>query len=151
MEEKLNRIEEKLSKAVRNRTPQDPEYKPNIKTGNGYSSGKQSDSLLSRAQLINQYTGENDVLPDDERIMNTQLLQKIQERAAIQDRIKLAIGKQAYNHDQDKLFMGELDIPQSGNEIALSRNSFFADLNKFNTVSKNARNINPLEQSMLYK
>ena len=85
------------------------------------------------------------MLPDDERIMDTHLLQKMQERAALQDRIKQALGRQIYHPDQDKIFMGEQDIPQSGDEIALSRNTFFADLNKFNTISKNVRHINPLD------
>ena len=96
---------------------------------------------------MNQYT-HNDILPDDERLEDTRLLNKLQQRAALQQRIHQAVSNTRYGHDQDKIFLGEEDIPQTGDEIALSRNSFFADLNKFNV--KNGKRMSNIDQSMLY-
>ena len=149
MEEKLQRIEEKLSEVVRNKRPKNPEYKS--KYGNGYTSGKQSDSLLTRTQMLNQHTAV-DVLPEDERIIpDMRLLSKLQKKTALEDRIGsiLKKNKHGYHHDQDKIYLGENDNFETGNETALSRNSFFRDLNKFNVVS--GKRVSPMEQAMLYK
>ena len=148
MEEKLDRIEEKLSKALIGKNPQPKEYRP--KDGSGFSTGKISDSILSRSKLLDQHTYST--LPDDdERLgIGSDLLAKMQKRNAIQDKIRHLKGDSRPN-DTDNVYMGKDDEVDAADLIAVSRQSFFRNVNQFNVISQKGREISRIEENMLYK
>ena len=150
MEGKLSTLKQKLDEKMRGKAPINKDFQS--QNGNGFTSGKQSESVISKTSIVNQFTGR-DILPEDERLDQTYILEKIQRKNKTQDKLNhiLRQNKQKYGHDTDRLYMGQDDMASTGDEIALSRNSFFKDLNKFNVISKNGRNISPLEQAILYK
>lgn len=135
MDQKIEKIKQTLSEKQRLKDPPPSDYK--TKDGSGFHSGKQSESLPYRT-ILNKYTSyETEILPDDERIEQTELLKKMKERDVLHGYVNGIIGKNKYNHDEDKTFLLDKDIPDTTNEIALSRSTFFKDYNSLNVVSGN--------------
>ena len=133
MDQKIEKIKQTLSEKQRLKDPPPSDYK--TKNGAGFHSGKQTESLPYRT-ILNKYTSfETEILPDDERVEQTELLRKMKERDILQQYVNGIIGKNKYSHDEDKTFILDTDIPDTTNEIALSRSSFFKDYNSLNVVS----------------
>ena len=133
MDQKIEKIKQTLSEKQRLKDPPPSDYK--TRNGSGFHSGKQSESLPYRT-ILNKYTSfETEILPDDERVEQSGLLQKMKERDVLQRYVNSIIGKNKYNPDEDKTFLLDKDIPDTTNEIALSRSSFFKDYNSLNVVS----------------
>ena len=119
----------------------------------GYTTGKLSQSSLSRSALLDQHT-YNEIMNDDERLENSALLKLQQEQNSLSEHIKSLTGKRSnikYGHDQDRIYMGKSDDVEAGHEVAVSRQSFFRDQNKFNVVSSKGRPISRMVEAMLYK
>ena len=146
MEEKLNRIEEKLTKSMVGKHPQ-------VKNGNGFTSGKVTDSILTRSKLLDKHVYSS--LPDDDERLDygSDLLAKMQKRTALQDKIRHLTegGRTKYPNDIDQIYMGKQDNIDSADRVAVGRQSFFRNVNQFNVVSQKGRNISRMEESMLYK
>ena len=151
MEQKLDRIEEKLTKSMLGKNPQPKQYRS--KNGNGFTTGKVADSILTRSKLLDKHTYSS--LPDaDERLDHgSDLLAKLQKRNALQDKIRHLTehGKTKYPNDTDQIYMGKQDNIDSADRVAVGRQSFFRNVNQFNVVSQKGRNISKMEESMLYK
>ena len=148
MEEKLNRIQDKITKAMLNKNPKPRQYNP--KNGNGYTTGKITDSILTRSKLLDTHTYSS-IPDDDERLDHgSELLAKMQERNSIQDRIR-SLTEGSIMNDTDRLYMGKDDNIDAADRVAVGRQSFFRNVNQFNVVSQKGRPISRMEESMLYK
>ena len=148
MEEKLNRIQDKITKAMLNKNPKPRQYNP--KNGNGYTTGKITDSILTRSKLLDTHTYSS-IADDDERLDHgSELLAKMQERNSIQDRIR-SLTEGSIMNDTDRLYMGKDDNVDAADRVAVGRQSFFRNVNQFNVVSQKGRPISRMEESMLYK
>jgi len=148
MEEKLNRIQDKITKAMLNKNPKPRQYNP--KNGNGYTTGKITDSILTRSKLLDTHTYSS-IPDDDERLDHgSELLAKMQERNSIQDRIR-SLTEGSIMNDTDRLYMGKDDNVDAADRVAVGRQSFFRNVNQFNVVSQKGRPISRMEESMLYK
>lgn len=148
MEEKLNRIQDKITKAMLNKNPKPRQYNP--KNGNGYTTGKITDSILTRSKLLDTHTYSS--MPDDDERLDhgSELLAKMQERNSIQDRIR-SLTEGSIMNDTDRLYMGKDDNVDAADRVAVGRQSFFRNVNQFNVVSQKGRPISRMEESMLYK
>ena len=148
MEEKLNRIQDKITKAMLNKNPKPRQYNP--KNGNGYTTGKITDSILTRSKLLDTHTYSS--IPDDDDRLDhgSELLAKMQERNSIQDRIR-SLTEGSIMNDTDRLYMGKDDNVDAADRVAVGRQSFFRNVNQFNVVSQKGRPISRMEESMLYK
>lgn len=152
MDLKIDKIKDILSKQQRLKNPPPKVDKPN--RGNGYTSGKLANSVLSRTAIFNQHTAEDVLGGDDERLENSALLKLQQEQFKLSEHIKSLTGKRSntkFGHDQDRIYMGLADDVEAGHDVAVSRQSFFRDQNKFNVVSQKGRQISRMEEAMLYK
>jgi hypothetical protein len=148
MEEKLDRIQDKITKAMLNKNPKPKQYTP--KNGNGYTTGKITDSILTRSKLLDTHTYSS-IPNDDERLDHgSELLAKMQERNSIQDRIR-SLTEGSIMNDTDRLYMGKDDNIDAADRVAVGRQSFFRNVNQFNVVSQKGRPISRMEESMLYK
>ena len=151
MDEKLDRIEEKLTKSMIGKHPQPKEYKS--KGGNGFTSGKVTESILTRSKLIDKHTFSS--IPNDDERLNygSELLDKMEKRNALQDKIRQLTGESRtkYPNDTDKIYMGKEDNVDGADRVSVSRQSFFRNVNQFNVVSQKGRSISKMEEALLYK
>ena len=115
-----------------------------ILEGNGYSSGKLEDSevgdntsKLYKASL-NKYTSMP-ILDTSLKHSSSQLA-LLRKRRVLHERMKRYNKQTLFSPDTDKMVMST-DIPNFKNEVSVSRNSAYADMNPFNPVVKNARRV----------
>ena len=142
----LNSIKQLLDDKVRRANPA-PKIEQKPRAGNGISLGKQEDSLAYRTKLNKLTTWETDILPDDERIEQTELLRKMRERNDIINQTKRIVDGNRYGHDSDKTFMlMEGNLPNTTQELATSRNSALRDINSLNVISRNGKRVTSMNQ-----
>ena len=115
-----------------------------ILEGNGYSSGKLEDSevgdntsKLYKASL-NKYTSMP-ILDTSLKHSSSQLA-LLRKQRALHERMARYNKRTLFSPDSDKVMMGT-DLPNFKNEVSVSRNSAYAEMNPFNPVAKNGRRL----------